>query len=418
MRSRLAVLVSVLIIVSCRGSAEPSPDAVATQVAVMRAAAATLTAEATALWVSPLPPTASPSQSPAVSASTPTVQTPTQTPAPTPTPASPTATATASVRPTEPSATTAVPTDSPTTEPTSTLRPTPIPTSFPTRVPSPSPTIDAPTIVGRIVYSAGGDLHVVDAATGADTITPLPDMRQPDFRGDGDLIIAKGFRGSKTSLWTIDAHTGAFVREQSVYSDDFHPFWSPDGGRFAYDSLHQGFGNYTLYTQRLDTKVDEMLHYGGMAIIGTSPVWMADDWIAFTGCDYWPGGSGGSNCGIYRIPSWSDRPFMVHPGSLTLRATDSFGQQLLIMSEESGDWEVYLKPVGGGPVQNLSNSPGSNDGLGTYSPDGKLAAFASNRGGNWAMWVVQLDGSGLTRLFGLPTTLTGAWTEECISWGP
>jgi Tol biopolymer transport system component len=272
--------------------------------------------------------------------------------------------------------------------------------------------------MGRIVFSAGGSLHVVDAASGADTIAPLPDMRQPDFRADGDLIIAKGFQGPKTSLWTIDAHTGSYVREQSDFSDDFHPFWSPDGGRFVYDSLHQGFGNHTLYTQRLDTKVDEILHYGGMAIIGISPVWMADDWIAFTGCDYWPGGSGGSNCGIYRMPSWSDRPFMLHAGSLTLRVTDTYGQRLLLMSEETGDWEVHLKPVGGNPARNLTNSPGSHDGLGTFSPDGALAAFVSNRGGAWAVWVVKLDGSGLSRLFDLPAPLTGLWTEESMSWGP
>lgn len=268
------------------------------------------------------------------------------------------------------------------------------------------------------MFSAGGSLHVVYAATGADTITPVPDMRQPDFRADGNLIVAKGFQGPRTSLWTIDAHTGAFVREQGDFSDDFHPFWSPDGGRFVYDSLHQGFGNRTLYSQRLDTKIDEMLRYEGEAIIGMSPVWLVDDWIAFTGCDYWPGGSGGSNCGVYRMPSWSGRPFMVHAGSLTLRATDTYGSQLLIMSEESGDWEVYIKPEGGGLARNLTNGSGSREGLGTFSPDGKLAAFLSDRGGAWAVWAVKLDGSGLTRLFNLPADPTGTWTEESISWAP
>ncbi len=418
MRTRALALVITLAILSCCGSPQPTADAVATQVSVMRAAAATLTAEATVLWTAQ-PTATEPRAEVATATSTTTPEpSPTHTHTASPSPVPPTVTLVPVTRQVEPSPTTAVPTASSTPPPTRTPRPRPVPTTAPTREPTLSPTESAPHAVGSITFSAGGRLHVVDVATGADRITPIPDMRQPALRADGDLIIAKGFQGARTSLWTIDAHTGGFVREQSGFSDDFRPFWSPEGARFVYDSLHLGRGHHTLYLQQLDTGVDEMLHYNGEAIIGMSPVWMHDDWIAFTGCDYWPGGGGGSNCGIYRMPSWSGRPFIVHSGSLTLRATDSYGGQLLLMSEESGDWEVYVKPVAGGPARNLSNSPGSHDGLGTFSPDGELAAFVSNRGGMWAMWVVALDGSGLTRLFELPDVLTGVWTEESISWGP
>jgi roadblock/LC7 domain-containing protein len=160
------------------------------------------------------------------------------------------------------------------------------------------------------------------------------------------------------------------------------------------------------------------MHYNDQAIIGTSPVWMHDDFVAFTGCDYWPGGTGGAKCGIYRMPSWNDRPQLIYPGDLTLRATDNYGSNLLLMSQESGNWEVYVMGNQGGAARNLSNSPNSNDGLGTFSPDGKMVAFASNRGGGWAIWAVKLDGTGLTKLFDLPAALTGNWTEEHISWGP
>jgi serine/threonine protein kinase len=328
---------------------------------------------------------------------------PTDTPVP-----EPTATDTPPPSPTEPPPSdTPPPTVAPTRGPTATPRPSDTPTSPP-----------APLVTGRIAYSAGGSLHIVDAATGADLVAPIPDMRQPSFRSDGVLILAKGFQGAKTSLWTIDADTGAFVREQSGYTNDFRPFWSPDGTRFVYDSLHQGTGNSTLYQNGLDTRVDEFLSYNDMAIIGTSPVWMHDDWVAFTGCDYWPGGSGGAKCGIYRMPSWSDRPQLIYPGDLTLRATDNHGANLVFMSQESGNWEVYVMGNQGGGVRNLSNSPNSNDGLATLSPDGKMVAFASNRGGSWAVWVIKLDGTGLTKLFNLPAPPTSPWQEDSISWGP
>ncbi len=76
------------------------------------------------------------------------------------------------------------------------------------------------------------------------------------------------------------------MREQSPFTNDFHPFWSPDAGQFTYDSFHQG-GKFAeslmLYKQVLDAKDDQPLNHGGQNILGSSPVWMHDDWIAFTG---------------------------------------------------------------------------------------------------------------------------------------
>jgi serine/threonine protein kinase len=354
-----------------------------------------------------LPPTDTPSPEPTATAEPP----PTESPQPTSTPIpSPTEPPPPSATPTPPPTDTPPPTAAPTRASTNTPRPTDTATVPPT-----------PAVTGRIAFSVGGTLYVVDAQTKA-TIYTIPNMRQPDFRRDGAELLAEGLANPATVV-RINANTGGNVREQTAHTDDYHPFWAPDGVRFAYDSLHHGLpkAGLMLYTQGITDRKpqpEQILSFNGQQIRGHSPVWMDDDQIAFTGCDYWPGGSGGSKCGIYAMPSWSGRPTLIHPGSIDMRATDNYGSQLVIMTQETGNWEVLVMPNQGGAVRNLSESPSSLDGLGTFSPDGKKVAFVSNRGGGWAIWAVNLNGSGATKLFNLPGQPTAPWVEDSISWGP
>jgi Tol biopolymer transport system component len=64
----------------------------------------------------------------------------------------------------------------------------------------------------------------------------------------------------------------------------------------------------------------------------------------------------------------------------------------------SGDWEVYVVNVDGSGLKNLSNSPTTMDLIPTWLPDGKHLAFRSNRGGVWGLWVMGDDGSGAVRI--------------------
>jgi hypothetical protein len=293
--------------------------------------------------------------------------------------------------------------------------------SSPGATAAPAPTkASAVSAAGRIAFSAGGALHVFDAKTGKRVGGPSPNMRQPDFRSDGQVILANGEGGGLDSIWSLRAD-GSRDREQSKHPDDFRPFFSPiDPGRFIFDSTRIRGRENNLFVGNLDRRGQDesrqALSFGGGNIIGTHPTWMQNDMIVYRGCDY--GFGGGANCGLFTVPSWGGVPTHLTGAALTEVPGDGHGSKVAFMSQRDGNWEAYIINLDGSGLRNLSNSPSSRDGLPAFSPDGKLVAFASDKGGSWAMWAVGTNGSGLTKLFDLPAPPTGDWTDERISWGP
>jgi Tol biopolymer transport system component len=107
---------------------------------------------------------------------------------------------------------------------------------------------------------------------------------------------------------------------------------------------------------------------------------------------------------------------------LTSEVTDiapaAYGRQIAFMSKRDGNWEVYVVNADGSGLKRLTNKP-ANEGLPAWSPDGKTLAYVSDQGGAWAVWVMSPNGSNQRKLFdigggGLPS----AWHLERISWGP
>jgi TolB protein len=88
------------------------------------------------------------------------------------------------------------------------------------------------------------------------------------------------------------------------------------------------------------------------------------------------------------------------------------------MSNRVGNWEIYVVNSDGSGLKRLTHNA-SSDGLPTWSPDGQVIAFVSDEGRTWAVWTIRPDGSGRRKLFdigggGLETD----WQHERISWAP
>jgi Tol biopolymer transport system component len=82
-----------------------------------------------------------------------------------------------------------------------------------------------------------------------------------------------------------------------------------------------------------------------------------------------------------------------------------------------GSGSIYLMDFD--PIVGVSRNPirltqsGDHDGWPTWSPDGKRVAFYSERSGNRDIWVINVDGSGLTQLTDHPEDdLHPAWSPD------
>ncbi len=81
--------------------------------------------------------------------------------------------------------------------------------------------------------------------------------------------------------------------------------------------------------------------------------------------------------------------------------------------------------IDGSNLQRLTADP-AQDGLPTWSPDGKALAFVSDRQGQWAIWAMTPAGDDQQQLFvlegspdgfvGTDTFSSRGWAEERISW--
>jgi TolB protein len=170
-----------------------------------------------------------------------------------------------------------------------------------------------------------------------------------------------------------------------------NPHWSPDGTRLVFDN------DDGLYVVNVDGSEVQKVARGGF------PTWSpAGTRIAFvTGSK-----EGGSEIRIADVDGTGETIVTKGDGSLDLPAWSPDGSRIAYVVWPKGERSPQLYAVGPDGTGQARLTDMRSDGMGGYSPswspDGKTIAIEVFEHGNWNIYLVQADGSGVRRLTDAP----------------
>ena len=169
------------------------------------------------------------------------------------------------------------------------------------------------------------------------------------------------------------------------------PGWSSRGSSLAFLSS-RGEQNASLY--RMDDQGGGLqLLVQDPEIIAAPPIWSPDGkWVVY---------HSGSNIQIVNSSSTEVREITAGTSQNRFADWSPDGDQLLFLSNRDGQSAVYVIDLEGGEPTKLTDSQFSSA-LPVWSPDGEKVAFVSDRDGDLEIYVMDSQGGGTTRLTDSP----------------
>jgi Tol biopolymer transport system component len=257
-------------------------------------------------------------------------------------------------------------------------------------------------IVDPTSRQGNSGLNLVDVSGGSPRKLLEVDGVQPAWSPSGERIVYWNNYGGQRDIYTISAGGGtptAITRDAAV---DWSPVWSADG-RYVYFASDRG-GVMNLWRIAVDQSSGGVLGSpepvtAGVQASAALPRFSRDgSRLAFR--------SRIASVNPVAIPF---DPSTLQAGTPVLVDTQnniripsgvsSDGRQLVYFSIGEPQEDIFIGSVTG-PMRRLTDDSARDRGP-VFTPDGRSVVFYSNRDGEWAIWTMRTDGSGLRQVAAL-----------------
>lgn len=233
---------------------------------------------------------------------------------------------------------------------------------------------------------------------------------QPRISPDGINLVFQNAEGGLPSLWLYELKRGTLRRFTDDKSAEQWPLWTLDGRQIVFNSNLYGGEWANLYWKPADGSGQaERLTYGNYHQQAQS--WTPDGKeLAFTQ------GNDPKNLDIWILPfdgNWTPRPLIQTRFSEFHPSFSPDGRWLAYTSNETGRWEVYVRPYPGpGSATQVSTNGGAEP---VWAPDGRELFYRVLSGNK--MMAISIVTEPTFRVVGKPTLLFEGNYYPCSAFG-